>query len=960
MVASALRQPHQIPLPHSPASHPNPNKAAMSRKGKGKAKEPTVAAPKRRVQVSSTEPSSGPSWDWTSLTDSLVSNVAPIFTKDGSYFFSLVGSSVRIYAVTTGKIVSTLSMPRPTGYDASSDTLTCAVLNPHNAFQLITGSLAGVLAVWDFLEATLLQIVDIAQPIHHICVHENFKDSVFVTASRPGKKPVVDDNAIVLRVSLKPADAASQSTVQKSSEITPIGKIRLPTGLAFSPGGAWLVAVAGHKAYVASTASFKSGFTKYVSPERLTCLAFHPTEDYFATGDEKGNIRLWYCLNEQLPVKPVGVEKKTQTTTLHWHAHAVSSIAFTSNGAYLLSGGEESVLVIWQLHTGKREFLPRIGSPIKTISVSKVAGGEEEYLLGLADSTYIFVGAASLKISRSYSRIKLDPATNVPSTSKHPPTPLSVHSLTSTLILPSSHPASLQIYSPLSSTLVSELEVSPSNRVSRRDDKPIEPSRVDRATISPSGDWMATIDTREGDEDTHGESYLKIWRWDRKTGFWILNTRIDRPHGLEKVLHVAFSPATEGQPVLLVTTGKDRNIKTFRIQTAKNKSAASEVWVARSTLSLQNECPSYVSWSPDASLLAVTLPNRIALFNPSTNLLRHSVAFPEFGPIDAAYFIGKGRYLAVVGPLNLALWDLVDQRVRWHYKSSAPIRSLVSHPRDDTFAIVCSSSNEERPKSRVALFSVGSAQPTKSLPLPFGFRNIAWYPFVASSSFSLVGVTHDWKVVVLGENIHLAKEEGAVSRELASHAAPQRRTLFQDIFGKSAFGEQTNAAQPAPASSSRPWTGREGAGAFEDPAYLLPPLEKLFEPLMSGFLKLRVVEPSAPPLAVAENEDVDMDGQGHTTVTGADRKRMLAEGEIEAMVGLFRKQTLKAKAPVIVGTTPRRNGLVNGQTNGVSSRPHSKPHAAAAPSKVVASSPAAASTPSTPVVNGKKRKKSLG
>lgn len=57
----------------------------MSRKGKGKAKEPTVAAPKRRVQVPSTEPSSGPSWDWTSLTDSLVSNVAPIFTKDGRF-----------------------------------------------------------------------------------------------------------------------------------------------------------------------------------------------------------------------------------------------------------------------------------------------------------------------------------------------------------------------------------------------------------------------------------------------------------------------------------------------------------------------------------------------------------------------------------------------------------------------------------------------------------------------------------------------------------------------------------------------------------------------------------------------------------------------------------------------------------------------------------------------------------
>jgi len=212
---------------------------------------------------------------------------------------------------------------------------------------------------------------------------------------------------VALRVSLKPADVASQSTVQKSSEIIAIGKTRLSAGLSLSPSGAWLVAIAGHKAYVASSTSLKAGFTKYVSPERLTCLAFHPSEDYFATGDEKGHIRLWYCLNDQLPVKPVGVEKKTQTTTLHWHAHAVSSIAFTPNGAYLLSGGEESVLVIWQLHTGKREFLPRIGSPIKTISVSKVASGEEEYLLGLADATYTFVGAASLKISRSYSRIKL-------------------------------------------------------------------------------------------------------------------------------------------------------------------------------------------------------------------------------------------------------------------------------------------------------------------------------------------------------------------------------------------------------------------------------------------------------------------------------------------------------------------------------------------------------------------------
>lgn len=213
------------------------------------------------------------------------------------------------------------------------------------------------------------------------------------------------DDAIVLQVSLNP-NVSQESGSRKSPVIAVIGKTRVPTGLAFSPSGTWLVATASHKVYVASTSSLKSGFVKYVSPERLTCMAFHPFEDYFATGDQKGLIRLWYCLNESLAVNVKGVEKHTQTTSFHWHAHAVSSLAFTSNGAYLLSGGEEAVLVIWQLHSGKKEFVPRLGAPISTLGVSR-GPGEESYLVGLADATYSFISSGSLRISRSYSGIKL-------------------------------------------------------------------------------------------------------------------------------------------------------------------------------------------------------------------------------------------------------------------------------------------------------------------------------------------------------------------------------------------------------------------------------------------------------------------------------------------------------------------------------------------------------------------------
>jgi len=212
---------------------------------------------------------------------------------------------------------------------------------------------------------------------------------------------------VILRVSLTTIDSSTNSTSLRSVDVSPVGKTRLPTGLAISANGAWLVATAGHKVYVAKTAVLAAGFTKYVSPERLTCLAFHPSEEYFATGDDTGVIRLWYCLNDDLATQARGVEKKTQTSAMHWHAHAVSALEFTGNGAYLLSGGEEAVLVIWQLHTGKKEFVPRVGSPINTISLGKAKSGAEEYLLGLADATYLFVNAASLKISRSYARVKI-------------------------------------------------------------------------------------------------------------------------------------------------------------------------------------------------------------------------------------------------------------------------------------------------------------------------------------------------------------------------------------------------------------------------------------------------------------------------------------------------------------------------------------------------------------------------
>ena len=122
----------------------------------------------------------------------------PIISKTLStfpsrYFFSLVGSSVKIHASSTGHVVSTLSVAAFGSSMSRSDSghtakITSALLNPHNQFQLITASLDGCIKFWDYLDGTLLQTIRLPQPIFMIAAHGKVKDHIFVVTSRGTKR----------------------------------------------------------------------------------------------------------------------------------------------------------------------------------------------------------------------------------------------------------------------------------------------------------------------------------------------------------------------------------------------------------------------------------------------------------------------------------------------------------------------------------------------------------------------------------------------------------------------------------------------------------------------------------------------------------------------------------------------------------------------------------------------------
>lgn len=324
------------------------------------------------------------------------------------------------------------------------------------------------------------------------------------------------------------------------------------------------------------------------------------------TGDVSGVVRLWYCLgdmdsnaNPSAPETmvsakgegaPAGGLRKTPTTTLHWHAHAVSAVAFNASGTSILSGGEEGVLVIWSVATSGKEFAPRLGGPLVSIASRRPAEGrEEEFWVVLEDGSLKRLGGdgrggRSIKGGYESSRIAPANSTALPATA---PLPFAFHQPTQSVLLPASHPSSLQFFSPDLQTSILELEVSSSNRVSRTEDKAVDPARVERAVFSQGGDgaeYMATSEKRDADEEEGGEEerVIKVWRWEETAKSYSLITRLPNPHS-SNITSLAFSPVPvnvfpgdKTTALMLLSTGEDGSARIWREKRVRFKSGKVE------------------------------------------------------------------------------------------------------------------------------------------------------------------------------------------------------------------------------------------------------------------------------------------------------------------------------------------------------------------------------------------------
>lgn len=234
------------------------------------------------------------------------------------------------------------------------------------------------------------------------------------------------------------------------------------------------------------------------------------------------------------------------------------------------------------------------------------------------------------------------------------------------------------------------------------------------------------------------------------------------------------------------------------------------------------------------------------------------------------------------------------------------------------------------------IFGVSSSQPLHSYSLPFKLRHAIWYPTSdpvnesdTHSAYSLLAVTIEQKAVLVGDDVVVHSLETSASREITSAEETfERTTIFQDLFGKSAFANLEERGQPSKVEVQRSLpdisTGTKvlDLTILDGPSHLLPPIGSLFDSLIDSFT--RSEDPRTPPSMQSESlkdKDVEMreveEADDRTNVTSTRRRapRQIDKEEMSLFTGLFRAVLSASPERTTISPSKQANGSTNGNGN---------------------------------------------
>ncbi|ORX56771.1 WD40 repeat-like protein [Hesseltinella vesiculosa] len=761
------------------------------------------------------------------------------FTTDSRYFFSGVGSAIKIYSIATGAVVKVLSRPSKTG--SHTDKITGVLLNPLNPLQLISVSLDGTIKLWDYNDEVLLRTFDVEGPITQLVLSPTHPELAYILLSSHRSH----QSSLVCQYHL---DLSSTYQSENVHRLRVIAELDNCHNLAVSNDDTYLAMATRFHFYIWPVNRLSDDvpanqLRSYTVREGVTKLAFNPVKNYLAVGQRTGRISFYHCFTDETKEKPI-VESH------HWHYKPVESLQFMVDGNYLLSGGSESVLVAWQLETGFRRYFPRVGGSIRHITISP---DHKHFCLSVGNNSIRFINSVTQEMDQvvqgvqqtKTSRYDLDTASFVWAQG------MLIEPHNQYLVLNASAEG-VQFYDGKMDKHVLDLEVIPNANNSRG-------SSGDRGHISfvsflpNGGEWMATVDTRDDKINTQ-EIFLKFWRWDHDQQTYVLHTRVDSPHH-SQIASCCFHPSASSP--MVVTTSTDKSFKIW----AQQQSSSSDdlIWTCRSVGMYRDLIPSAAAFSPDGSMLVVAFGAILTIWDPTHNTVQASLCTPESDPILSLAFVSDSPYLVARSATHLFVWNLLSCTVWWSYQMNTKFLSV--DPTSSRFAVVTCDQHEQ-----VVVFEPSSPRPLLVHTLETSCLGMTWQlgelnnqGESRASENGLVcllpmGRLQTMTIVKAGTNVSVELEADAQNeKNHLSHTDSSK--LLDSTFGKRQRlkGLQVENLQRNAQSrdeymdmgmseqKSRRTSVDQSASAelLSAPSHVLPALESMFDVFMESLMKVR-------------------------------------------------------------------------------------------------------------------------
>ncbi|KAJ4271557.1 NET1-associated nuclear protein 1 [Fusarium torreyae] len=324
-------------------------------------------------------------------------------------------------------------------------------------------------------------------------------------------------------------------------------------------------------------------------------------------GGARGSIYLYHdALARSQALAKSGSEKELiQAQNFHWHRRAVHALKWSRDGNYMISGGSENALVLWQMDTGRKDFLPHLSGSVENIVVSDDGSS---YVVHLDDNSVMVLSTAEMKPTAFIAGVQ-SAAVNVTTpkdllVQRTWTTPGSVQRPIPAAISPANHSRlhvcvgngrQATLAGGFSAPLLQTFDLESFRSVSKQalartqptdvnitnKGHPIDEPLITHVAFSSDGEWLASVDTWEPsprDVDSvisdmkdqfiqeRREVYLKFWEAREGDEQIALVSRINAPHATnrnEAVLDLASNPVS----TCFATIGTDGTVRLWRPKT---------------------------------------------------------------------------------------------------------------------------------------------------------------------------------------------------------------------------------------------------------------------------------------------------------------------------------------------------------------------------------------------------------